>query len=153
MTEEIKKINRTSRVTLHYQLGLPDGTVFEDTFEDEPVVIQLGSGEIAEGLELSLIELVEGQDQVIDINPDLAFGYSDEELITEMPRVEFDPELELEEGLIVEFSTPNDDFIPGTILSFDDDMVKVDLNHPLAGLTVRYKVKIITIENTSLGLN
>ncbi len=148
-----KKINRFSKVTMHHQLGLPDGSVFEDTFEEEPMVLQLGSGELAEGLELALLDLVEGDEQTIDINPDLAFGFTDESLIVDMDRDEFDADMELQEGLIIEFSTPNEDFIPGTILSFDDSNVTVDLNHPLAGQKIRYKVKIVMVENNPVVLN
>lgn len=153
MSEDVNKINRFSKVTLHHQLGLTDDTVLEDTFDEEPMVIQLGSGELAEGLELALVELVAGDEQTIDINPDLAFGYVDETLYVDMARDEFDPEIELQKGLIIEFSTPNEDFVPGTILDFDDKIVQVDLNHPLAGQTVRYKVKIIAVENTPVVLN
>jgi len=153
MTEEKEKINRLSKVTLHHQLGLTDGTVLEDTFEEDPMVVQLGSGELAEGLELALVELVAGDEQTIDINPDLAFGFIDETLFVDMDRAEFSAEIELQEGLIIEFSTPNEDFVPGTIMSFDESIVKVDLNHPLAGQTVRYKVKIVAVENTPVVLN
>ena len=147
MSDELEKINRYSKVTIHHQLGLTDDTVLEDTYEEEPMVIQLGTGELAEGLELALLDLVVGDEQTIDINPDLAFGFVD------VARDEFDPEIELQAGLIIEFSTPNEDFVPGTIMSFDESIVKVDLNHPLAGQTVRYKVKIIAVENTPLVLN
>ena len=32
-------------------------------------------------------------------------------------------------------------------MSFDDAEVQVDLNHPLAGKTVRYSVKIVAVDN------
>lgn len=153
MSDDLKKINRFSKVTIHHQLGLTDDTVFEDTYAEEPMVIQLGSGELAEGLELALLDLVVGDEQTIDINPDLAFGFVDETLFVDMPRDKFDPDIELQQGLIIEFSTPNEDFSPATIMSFDETLVKVDLNHPLAGQIVRYKVKVIAIENAPVVLN
>jgi FKBP-type peptidyl-prolyl cis-trans isomerase SlpA len=140
-------IERNSRVTLHYRLGLTDDQVLEDNFDDEPITVELGQGEMAEGLELALIGLREGDEQTIDIGPDLAFGYVDETLFRAMPRVEFDPELELEPGLIIEFATENGDTLPGTILQFNEDEVRIDLNHPLAGQTVRYSVRIIAVDN------
>jgi len=153
MNNEAVKIHSHSRVTLHHQLGVPEGTILEDTFDAEPLVIQLGSGELAEGLEFALIDLAEGDEQTIDINPELAFGFVDETLIVDMERSEFDADIELQEGLILEFSTPNDDFVPGTILSFDEKIVKVDLNHPLAGQVIRYRVKIVSVDNTPVTLN
>ena len=142
-------IERNSRVTLFYRLGLTDDQVLEDNFDEEPMTIELGRGEMAEGLELALIGLREGDEQTIDIGPDLAFGFTDETLFRSIPRAEFDPELELEVGLIIEFATDDGESLPGTVLDFNDIEVRVDLNHPLAGQTVRYSVKIVAVENDS----
>ncbi len=141
------KILPNSIVTLHHKLGLIDGNILEDTFDDEPLTFRLGTGELAEGLELSLIDLEEGDEQTLDIGPDLAFGFPADDMIHSLPRKEFNPEQELVTGLIIEFSTPSGDRVPGTILEFDDTSVKVDFNHPLAGQTIRYSVKIIEVES------
>ncbi len=143
----MSQIERNSRVTLHYRLGLTDDSVLEDNFDDEPMTVELGRGEMAEGLELALLGLREGEEQTIDIGPDLAFGYVDETLFRAIPRAEFDPELELEPGLIIEFATEDGETLPGTILEFDENEVRVDLNHPLAGQTVRYSVRIVSVDN------
>lgn len=140
-------IERNSRVTLHYRLGSTDDQLLEDNFDDEPMMVQLGQGKMAEGLELALIGLREGEEQTIDIGPDLAFGHVDETLFRAMPRAEFDLGLELEPGLIIEFANEDGDTLPGTILRCDDNEVHVDLNHPLAGQTVRYSVKIVAVDN------
>ncbi len=142
----MSQIQRNSLVTLHYRLGLPNGDVLEDNFDDEPMTVQLGQGEMAEGLELALIGLREGQEDTVDIGPELAFGYVDETLFRSIPRLEFDPDIELEPGLIIEFSTDAGDLLPGTILDFDEQQVRVDLNHPLAGQTVRYSVRIVSVD-------
>ena len=143
----MNKINRKSLVTLHHQIGLTDGYLLEDTFEEEPITFQMGTGELAEGLEFAIMGLQEGDEQTLDIGPDLAFGFPDDEAIQTVDRSEFDSDIELKDGLILEFSTPSGDSLPGTILEFDDKTVKVDFNHPLAGQTVRYTVKIVDIEN------
>jgi FKBP-type peptidyl-prolyl cis-trans isomerase SlpA len=143
----MKQIERNSRVTLYYRLGLTDDHLLEDNFADAPMTVTLGKGEMAEGLELALLGLSEGDEQTIDIGPDLAFGFVDETLFRAFPRTEFDPDIELEPGLIIEFANEDGDTLPGTIISFDDHQVQVDLNHPLAGQTVRYSVKIVAVDN------
>lgn len=140
-------IERNSLVTLHYRLGLTDDQVLEDNFDEEPLTVQLGCGEMAEGLELALIGLKAGDEQTIDIGPELAFGFIEQGLYRSIARSEFDPSLELEVGLIIEFSTEQGNTLPGTILGIDEDEVRVDLNHPLAGQTIRYSVKIVAIED------
>lgn len=144
----MSEIERNSRVTFHYRLGLTNDEVFEDNFDEEPMTVDLGCGEMAEGLELALIGLREGDEQTIDIGPDLAFGYPDETLMRVIPRAEFDTRFDLEVGLIIEFSTDTGETLPGTIAEFDDLAVTVDLNHPLAGQTIRYSVKIIAVDNS-----
>ena len=139
-------IERNSRVTLYYRIGMTDDQILEDNFDDEPITVQLGCGEMAEGLELSLIGLQEGDEQTIDIAPDLAFGYVDETLYRVIPSMKFDPDIELEPGLIIEFATEDGETLPGTILKFNETEVHIDLNHPLAGQTVRYSVKIVAVE-------
>lgn len=146
-------ISRTSLVTLHYALGLTDDSVIEDNFDEEPMTVQLGRGEMAEGLELALLGLRDGEEQTIDIGPDMAFGHVDDTLLRALPRSDFDPDIELQEGLIIEFSTAEDEVLPGTILAFDENEVRIDLNHPLAGQTVRYRVKILDVTNTPEVLN
>jgi FKBP-type peptidyl-prolyl cis-trans isomerase SlpA len=141
------RIERNSLVTLHYRLGLTNGDVLEENFDDEPMTVRLGCGEMAEGLELALIGLREGEEDTVDIGPELAFGHIDETLFRSIPRIEFDPGIELEPGLIIEFATENGETLPGTILDFDQDEVRVDLNHPLAGRTVRYSVHIVAVDN------
>ncbi|MFT5218074.1 MAG: FKBP-type peptidyl-prolyl cis-trans isomerase SlpA [Gammaproteobacteria bacterium] len=143
----MNQIERNSLVTLHYRLALTDDHIVEDIFDEEPIIVQLGQGEMAEGLELALIGLRPGDEQTIDIGPDLAFGFVDETLFQAIPRIEFDPLVELAPGLIMEFTTDDDETLPGTIVEFDDNEVTVDLNHPLAGQTVRYSVKIVDVEN------
>ena len=142
-------VERNSRIRLHYQLGSVGGDILEDNFDEEPMTVNLGRGEMAEGLELALIGLREGEEQTIDIGPDLAFGYSDDTLIRVLPRAEFDPQFDLDPGLIIEFSTDHGETLPGTIVDFDDLCVTVDMNHPLAGQTVRYRVRIVAIESSA----
>jgi len=143
----MSEINHTSLVTLHYRLGLTDDTILEDNFDDEPMTVKLGNSEMAKGLELSLLGLKPDDVQTVDIGPELAFGYPDETLFRSLLRSDFDPDIELESGLIIEFSTDDGNTLPGTILEFNEIEVKVDLNHPLAGQTVRYSVKIIEVVN------
>ncbi len=143
----MNRINRHSIVSLHHRIGYTDGTLLEDTFDEEPLTYHLGTGELADGLELSILGLREGDEQTLDIEPDLAFGYPDDDLVQYLDRADFDSEKHLEPGLIIEFSTPGGETLPGTIVEFDDKRVKVDFNHPLAGHTVRYSVRIVSVEN------
>lgn len=134
-----------SRVRLHLSITLEDGTVAEDSFEDDPVEVVIGAGDLHASLERPLLGLHAGDRQAMRIPPERGFGHSDPEAIQNMKRSEFPKDMELEPGLIIAFTTPAGDELPGTILEVCGDKVRVDFNHPLAGHEILYKVAILDV--------
>jgi len=141
-----------SEVTLNFTLSLPDGTVADCTDENVPMTFTMGDGTLIEGLEMMLYGLKEGAKQCLSVDPVDAFGFHDKENIHMMPREEFDPSVNLEEGMIIEFQTPSGEAVPGTLKEITDSEVKVDFNHPCAGLVVTFDVGIIKIKASKTQL-
>jgi len=142
------KIIGNSEVTLHFSLNLPDGTEALSTFGEEPITITMGSGSFQSGMEMAILGLTIGDKQTITLTPDQAYGYPDSELIFDMPLSDFDSENPPEVGQIIAFNMPNGDETPGMIVKLEEnDIVKVDFNHPLSGYEVTFKVEIININN------
>ncbi len=135
-----------SEVTMNFTLSLPDGTVADCTDENEPMTFTMGDGTLIEGLEMMLYGLKEGAKQCLSLAPVNAFGFPDEESIHMMPREEFDSSFKLEEGVIIEFTTPSGEAVPGTIKEITATEVKVDFNHPCAGFVVTFDVEILKIK-------
>lgn len=135
-----------SEVLMHFTLSLSDGTVADSSREGEPMRFRMGDGSMIEGLEMVLYGLKVGDKQCLAIGPRDAFGFPDPENVHEMDRAEFDPDMELAEGMIMSFSTPSGDEIPGTLIEVTADKVKVDFNHPLAGHEVIFDVEILEIQ-------
>lgn len=133
------------QVTLHYRLEC-GGEEVVNTFPDEPETFTLGSGELEARLETLLMGLSEGQHVTFHLEPGEAFGPRDEELIHTLSRNEFPPDMELEAGHGVQFDLPNGQSMMGTVLEIGAETVRVDFNHPLAGLPVTLEVQIIAIE-------
>lgn len=152
MTADIEAltIGPGSEVLMHFTLSLVDGTVADSTDEDEPLRFVMGDGTLIEGLELVLYGLKPGDRQCLSIDPRDAFGFPDEENIHTMPRSEFPAEMQLEAGLIISFTTPSGEEVPGAIREIKDDEVVVDFNHPLAGNEIIFDVEILEIKP---GLN
>ena len=147
---EALTIGPGSEVLMHFTLSLADGTVADSTDEDEPLRFVMGDGTLIEGLELVLYGLKKGDRQCLSIDPRDAFGFPDEENIHTMPRSEFPAEMKLEAGLIISFTTPSGEEVPGAIRDIKDDEVVVDFNHPLAGNEIIFDVEILEIKP---GLN
>lgn len=143
----MSQIQPDSRVTMHFSITLEDGTVAEYSFDNKPLSFTMGDGSLNEGLELALYGLKEDDEQTVTMTPDQTFGYHDPENIHQLPVSDFDQDIQPTEGMIIGFTTPAGDEVPGLIKSVDDKMVKVDFNHPLAGHDLVYKVKIIEVIN------
>lgn len=105
-----------------------------------------GDGTLIQGLELMLYGMKVGEKQCLSIDPRDAFGFPEEENVHTMPRSEFDQSMNIEPGMIVAFSTPAGQEVPGTIKEVTADSVIVDFNHPLAGFEVNFDVEILDIK-------
>lgn len=143
---EALTIGPGSRVTMYFTLSLTDGTVADSTEEGEPLTFSMGDGTLIEGLEMVLYGLKVGDKQCLEIGPRDTFGFPDEENLHTMPRSEFAAELPLEEGIVLGFSTPSGEEVPGTIHEVRDEEVVIDFNHPLAGRPVIFDVEILDIQ-------
>jgi len=146
MTEP-QVIGPGSRVTLHFSIALEDGTVADATEADAPMTFRMGDGSLVEGLELALLGLTSGDRQSLLIDPRDAFGYADPDNVRDMPRSDFPADMAIEAGMIIGFSTPTGDEVPGSVVTVGDDTVTVDLNHPLAGHELTFSVEIVSVEN------
>ena len=136
-----------SRVTMHFSITLEDGTVAENSFDGDPLEFTMGDGTLNEGLELGLYGMKAGEEEILTLMPEQTFGFHDPDNIHEMPLSDFDSAMQLQEGLIIGFTTPAGDEVPGMIKQLDADKVYVDFNHPLAGHELLYRVKILNVIN------
>lgn len=134
-----------SRVTLHFAIKLADGQIVDSNFEAEPAVFSVGDGQMLEGFERALIGLSSGDEKQFEILPEQGFGMANPNNMQKFPRSQF-KDMELEEGLVISFSDAGNGELPGVISEFNDDKVTVDFNHPLAGQTLLFDVKIIAVD-------
>jgi len=141
------QINMHSLILMHYSIALTNGTMIESSFDDEPVQVAMGNGDITEGMELAIFGLQEGDSQTLTLTAEQGFGVRDEDNVHQMPLTDFPDELPPEIGLSYSFESPEGDEIPGTVVSIKKDSVEIDFNHPLAGQEIVFSVEILGINN------
>jgi len=141
------EINMHSLVLMHYSIALTNGTLIESSFNEEPVEINMGNGDVTEGMELALFGLKEGDKQTLTLTEEQGFGSRDEDNIHDMPLSDFPEDLRPEVGLSYSFESPEDGDIPGTVLSIKNDTAEIDFNHPLAGQQIIFTVDILGVNN------
>ena len=138
-------VEQGSRVRLSFSLQLEDGTVVEEAPPEDPVELIVGQGEILPALEEVLLGMAEGERRQVRLAPAEAFGPHSPDRIQTLERDQFPAEAEPAEGLVIEFTTPSGESVPGTVLAVDGDSVRVDFNHPLAGRAVVFEARVIAL--------
>ncbi len=139
-------IEKGSKVTLHFSLKLDDGSVVDSTSSEKPASLTIGDGNLPEGFEETLLGLIAGEDRASRIPPEKAFGMPNPNNVQRIPRGSFASGVELEEGLVMSFSDAANSELPGVVRAFDDEVVEVDFNHPLAGRHLIFEVQILDVQ-------
>jgi len=134
-----------TKITLHFSLALENGSIVDTNFDGEPATFIFGDGNLLPGFEEVLTGLKPGAEGEFDISPEKGFGQHNPSNIQEFPRKNFDEEVDLEPGLMLSFADANQAELPGVVLEADTEMVTVDFNHPLAGHTISFKVKVLSV--------
>ncbi|MDE1724679.1 MAG: peptidylprolyl isomerase [Thaumarchaeota archaeon] len=135
-----------NRVRIEYTGTLDDGTIFDSSTEHgKPLEFEVGSGQVIKGFDDAVIGMMEGEEKQFSISPTDAYGEHDPTLVQKVPREIFPPEAELVPGLLFEAGLPTGEKVPATITEVQEGFVSVDLNHPLAGKRLTFRIKISSI--------
>jgi FKBP-type peptidyl-prolyl cis-trans isomerase SlpA len=135
-----------TKITLHFALQLDNGDMVDSNFERDPATFTVGDGNLLPGFEKALFGMLEGEHKTVVIKPEDGFGQRNPNNIQEIARSQFSPDLELSEGLMLSFADAQKTELPGVVQQFDDEVVVVDFNHPLAGRDILFEVAILKIE-------
>lgn len=135
-------------ISLHYRLTCA-GRDIVNTFPEEPDTFILGRNEMDPRLEALVLSLEIGQHSIFQLEPNQAFGLRDDTLVHLLARDEFPNQEAIAVGNYVEFPMPNGEVMLGTIVEVDEHNVKVDFNHPLAGLPIELEMEILDVNRTS----
>ncbi|ETX10009.1 peptidyl-prolyl cis-trans isomerase [Marinomonas ushuaiensis DSM 15871] len=140
-------ITVSSRVTLHFELSLEDGQIVDTNFDKAPASFVFGDGSLLPAFEEALLGMTIDQEATFVMSPEKAFGVHNESNIQRMPRSQF--AMDLEEGMVVSFADMSKNELPGVIAEIGEKDVVVDFNHPLAGRSLTFKVRIMAIEDAA----
>ena len=138
------KVEKNSVVTFDYVLKNPEGEVLDTTEGEEPFDYLHGSEGVLPAVEEALEGAIVGQRLQFVVPCEDAYGERDDELITLVPREEFDDVDDLEVGLQMPAVIDDEECLI-TVLSISDDEVEIEANHPLAGETLHFDITIRTI--------
>ncbi len=136
-------------VSLEYTLKLDDGEVVDEATADDPLEYLHGADNIIPGLEKALTGLKIGDRKQVTIQPEEGYGEYDPEDMEEVERSLFPDDLELEEGMMLTMSDENDNLFDAVVVDYDDEVVTLDFNHPLAGETLHFNVRVLALRDAT----
>ena len=129
-------------VKLHFTGFLENGEMFDTSEGKDPLKLKIGSEEIIPGFNKGLEGMEVGEERQIQIPPALAYGSYHDDLIWEVSRDSLEGAAKV--GDVVAGKVEGEE-LTGKIIEIEDEDVLVDFNHPLAGQTLTFDVKLLEI--------
>ena len=138
-------VKKGDKIKVDYTGTLDDGTVFDTSEGKEPLEFEAGSGKVIKGFDEAVIGMEKGQEKEVKIECKDAYGEPNPELMQKIPRYQLPKDQEPKPGMILGLKTPDGQQFPARIAEVSDKDITVDLNHPLAGKNLNFKLKIVEI--------
>ena len=138
-------IHQGSVVSFDYTLSDQDGKVLETSQGKQPMTYTHGKGEIIPGLERELSGMKAGEEKKVQVNPEDGYGPVNPKSFQEVPKEKIPPEA-LKVGTVLMAQGPQGQGIPVRVHEIKDTTVIMDFNHPMAGKTLSFDVKIKEIK-------
>ncbi|CAG1016542.1 FKBP-type peptidyl-prolyl cis-trans isomerase SlyD [Anaerolineales bacterium] len=129
-------------VSMEYTLTV-DGEVLDSSKDAGPLQFLAGYDNIVPGLEREMVGMKIGESKDVVVSPADGYGEFDEDAYAEVPRSEFPDDMELELGMELGVTDEDDNHQMAFVESFDDETVRLDFNHPLAGAELHFNVKVV----------
>lgn len=135
-----------STVKVHYTGTLKDdGSQFDSSAGREPLEFTLGEGMVIAGFEKAVIGKSAGDTVTVEIPPAEGYGDQSEELVFQVRREQLPPTVELEEGIMLEIRSEDGQPAYVRVTDFNDELVTLDGNHPLAGQTLVFDIEVVEV--------
>ncbi len=140
------EVKKGSRVKIDYTGTFEDGTVFDSSEKHgSPLEFEAGSGQIIKGLDDAMIGMKKGQEKNVEIEPGEAYGDRNPQLLKRLPKEMFPKDKKIDAGMLLALQAPDGSQLPVRVAEVTDKEIVLDLNHPLAGKKLNFKVKVVEI--------
>lgn len=133
-------------VRVHYTGTLNDQSEFDSSRKrGEPLEFTIGVRQVIPGFEEAVIGMSPGDSKIVNIPANEAYGEHQQEMITEFPRAEIGMDIQLEEGLVLSAQGSDGQTLHFSVISFNEETVTLDGNHPLAGKDLTFDIELVEI--------
>ena len=132
-------------VSMDYTLKGTDGKVIDTNKGREPLKYVHGQKMMIPGLERELTGMKVGGEKNVTVKPEDAYGPINKNAFQEIPKEKLPPN-GLKVGAVLAAKSPEGQVVPMRVHEIKDSTVVMDMNHPMAGKTLVFNVKIVDIQ-------
>lgn len=144
-TKDERVVKDGQMVTLHYTLKAADGKVIESSKDKEPLKYIHGQKMMIPGLEKALTGMKVGGEKNVIVKPEDAYGPISKDAFQEIPKEKV-PSNGLKVGAMLTGQGPQGQPIQARVYKINEKTVVLDFNHPMAGRTLNFDVKVVDIQ-------
>lgn len=134
-------------VAIEFTLKDDKGEVLDSSDGREPLIYLHGVGTLVPGLEKALEGKAAGDSLSVTLTPEEAYGVRDERFVRNTPIRKL-PEKKAQIGMRYRVETEEGALI-FTVTEIRGDYATVDANHPLAGMTLHFDVKVVEVRDAT----
>jgi len=146
MSDEQKTVQKDDVVSIDYTLTDSQGNVIDSSEGMAPLEYLHGHNNLIPGLEKELAGMSVGETKQVTVAPEDAYGPRHENATQIIPHDAFPPEMKVEPGMALEMrDTTTGQIFEVYVTEIMPEGVVVDFNHPLAGETLHFDVKVVDI--------
>jgi FKBP-type peptidyl-prolyl cis-trans isomerase SlyD len=142
------EIKKNSVALIQYQLRNEAGELLEDAYENDPVALMQGQGNVIRGLDQALLGHSAGEEFAVSVPPEDAYGLRQDDQIQRVSKKYFANVKKLKPGSQTNLRTENSTRLV-TVVKVGGKVIDVDTNHPLAGETLNFKVRITAVREAT----
>jgi FKBP-type peptidyl-prolyl cis-trans isomerase SlyD len=144
-TKEENVVKNGSVVSLEYTLSDEKGKMIESNKGKEPLKYTQGQNQIVPGLEKEMTGMKVGGEKNVRVKPEEGYGVVNPKAFQEVPKEKI-PADALKVGTTLTARSAQGQTVQVRVHEIKEKTVVLDLNHPLAGRTLVFDVKVLDIQ-------
>jgi len=138
-------VEKGNTIKVDYEGKFEGGEVFDASSKHgQPLEFKAGEGMVVPGFDNTVIGMEVGEEKEVTLKPEDAYGMPNPQAVQKVPKDKFPEGAEV--GMMIGIPMPNGQQVPAKISEINDSEITIDMNHPMAGKTLIFKIKIVSIE-------
>src|SRR3989338_754851 len=146
----VQKVKQGDLIKVEYEGKLENGTVFDASkLHDAPLQFEAGSGQMIKGFDDAVLGMKVGEEKEVTLETAEAYGQINTSLLKKVPQSQLPLGQKIEKGMVLDIGLPTGQKIPARVVEVTLNDITIDLNHPLAGKVLKFKIKVVAIQGST----